>query len=334
MRVAVVGMGKMGVTHAALLSTIPSAELVGTCDRDPKAGSVAVGAGLSAPFYTSLEALIEEARPEAVFICLPSSANLAAARACVSREVHIFVEKPLANTLENAELMLALAREHPELQFAAGFMGVHIGTFAKAYEFVRGGRIGDPIRGRGVVEQSLVFSPQQQWLFKRAAAGGGAAMSIGSHCIVQLQRLCGPVGAVESAEVDYVSGNDVEDGGHAMLRMANGAEIELVFDWSAAERPQFEVKIDVEGSRGRLRVSDTLLELDADGEAESWHISELPDPAGFYLGGDGYALEDEQFVAAAAGAEAATVGWDEALQVQRVVTAIYRAAEAGGPVAL
>jgi predicted dehydrogenase len=322
-------MGKMGAAHAAILSALPEADLVGLCDLDRRAQGVVRGLGLEAPFYTSLDALLDSARPDAAFLCLPSSANLGAATECARRGLHLFVEKPLANTLANARAMLGLLQPGAARCFAVGFMGASIATFRRAKELVASGMIGEVREVAGVVEQTLVSSPQKQWLFNKQAAGGGAGISIGSHCLLQMLRLAGPVESVERAELSRTSGNEVEDTGAAELHFASGATGCLRFDWGAEDRPAMAVAVEVAGSAGRLRVSESILELEAAGECERTHISQLPDAAAFYLGGDGYAREDEEFVHAALNGEEPPVGWPEAFEVQRVIDAVYRASESG-----
>ena len=101
-RVAVVGLGKLGVAHTAVLSMIPNAELVGVSDLAPALGKSVRGMGFLAPFYPSVAQLLAEARPDAVWVCTPPHVHEPVARQCVEAGVAAFVEKPLAHSVESA----------------------------------------------------------------------------------------------------------------------------------------------------------------------------------------------------------------------------------------
>jgi predicted dehydrogenase len=159
-------------------------------------------------------------------------------------------------------------------------------------------------------------------------------MSIGSHCILQMLRLIGPAATVRRAELRFASGNEVEDAGTAEFELAGGGAASLAFDWGAADQPQMRVTVEVEGTAGSLRVNETALEVRRGNAVERTHVSRLPDPAPFFLGGDGYALEDAEFMSAAINGTEPEVGWREGFEVQRVLDAIYRSAESGGPARL
>lgn len=328
MRVAVIGMGKMGLSHASILSTIAEAELVACVDPSPAAERLARSVGIPAPFFRSV-ADAWERRPDAAFVCVPSHLNMPIVQQCVQRDAHVFLEKPLATDLGTAREMLELERARPELRFGIGYMGAHVATFEKAREHLRAGGIGRVVAAVIRAEHGLVFAPQDQWPFKRSAAGGGAAVTIGSHAILQLHRLLGRAASIESASCLFVSGNEVEDRVHARGRLESGGAVEMVFDWSCEACPQLTVSLEISGTEGTIRVSESWLEVATERGTVSTHVSELPDPAGFYLGGDGYCLEDERFVALCLRGGSPVVTWSDAYHVQEVIEAIYRSAQRG-----
>jgi len=70
-RVALVGLGKMGVVHSAVLAMMPRVEVVGLCDRHPAPARSLRGMGFRAPVYARIEEMLEKTRPEAVWVCTP-----------------------------------------------------------------------------------------------------------------------------------------------------------------------------------------------------------------------------------------------------------------------
>ena len=59
-RVAVIGLGRMGVAHTAVLSMIPDCEIVGICDRHPSLGKSLRGMGHRAPFFRNPAKMIDK----------------------------------------------------------------------------------------------------------------------------------------------------------------------------------------------------------------------------------------------------------------------------------
>lgn len=327
-------MGKMGLSHASILSTMSEVELVGCVDPSSAAERSALSVGVRAPFFRSVTDLLGHQRSDAAFLCLPSVLNLPVARELVERSVHIFVEKPLANTLAAARDMLTLEQTRPDLRFGIGFMGAYVPTFATAREHLASKVIGRITSATARAQQSLVFDRQQQWPFKRGPAGGGAAIAIGSHAILQVNKLLGQVVAIESAKCAFTSGNEVEDSGRALLRLDGGAKVELLFDWSAEDRPQMSISLEVTGTEGTLRVSESWLEIGSEGGRAATHVSQLPNQAAFFLGGDGYAMEDAEFVGRCLRGGPSAVTWSDGLHVQEVIDAIYDSAQSGTRVEL
>jgi len=108
LNVAVIGAGHLGQHHAGKYAACPGARLVGVADVDRgRAERVAgpLGAAACADFHDLL------GRVDAVSIAVPAAAHYEIAHACLSANLHVLVEKPIAVTLGEADGLVALARE-------------------------------------------------------------------------------------------------------------------------------------------------------------------------------------------------------------------------------
>jgi hypothetical protein len=103
-RAAVVGLGRSGIAHAAVLSTIPGCELVGVDDSRPSARSNLRGVGYTAPGFPSLEKLLEQINPSVVFVCAPGGVCARVARLALEAGAAVLVDRPLARTVAEADL--------------------------------------------------------------------------------------------------------------------------------------------------------------------------------------------------------------------------------------
>jgi len=104
--VGVVGTGALGYHHARLYRTLPDAELVGIVDTNP-ARAAQVARELDTTVFATLDDLLE--RVEAVSVVVPTSSHTDVGLAVLSRSRHALVEKPLADTVEGAEQLVAAA---------------------------------------------------------------------------------------------------------------------------------------------------------------------------------------------------------------------------------
>lgn len=107
-RVGVVGAGSLGFHHIRILRDLTGIQFTGFAEtRAERSSEVARELGVKA--YTSLEDLLADS--DAVIIVVPTSAHFPVASAAIERGKHVFIEKPITTTLEEADALLELARQ-------------------------------------------------------------------------------------------------------------------------------------------------------------------------------------------------------------------------------
>lgn len=107
-KIGVLGAGHLGKIHIKLLKEIPAFELVGFYDSDREVAKK-VSESLGVPYFEDMLGMIEAV--DAVDIVTPTSSHFECARTALKRTKHIFIEKPLANTVAEAKAMMALVKE-------------------------------------------------------------------------------------------------------------------------------------------------------------------------------------------------------------------------------
>jgi predicted dehydrogenase len=109
LKIGVLGAGHLGKIHIKLLQQIPEFELVGFYDPDPeKASSVESTYGI--PSFETIDSLIDAV--DAVDIVTPTVSHYDCAKKAILKGKHIFVEKPLSHTVEEAKELVALVKSH------------------------------------------------------------------------------------------------------------------------------------------------------------------------------------------------------------------------------
>ena len=97
--IAIVGLGAMGKNHYRILKNIENVNIVALCD-------LTKNDDFSEPFFTDVETMLTTAKPDAVIIVTPTFLHKEVALKCAKHNVHMFVEKPAASSVEDANAML------------------------------------------------------------------------------------------------------------------------------------------------------------------------------------------------------------------------------------
>lgn len=104
--VAVVGVGRLGAEHVRILRDLPGVRLAGVYDSDPERCH-RIGEQFGIPHHEDLASLLEEV--SAAVVAVPTPDHFQVAAAALSAGCHVLVEKPFAETLEEADELIALA---------------------------------------------------------------------------------------------------------------------------------------------------------------------------------------------------------------------------------
>jgi UDP-N-acetylglucosamine 3-dehydrogenase len=197
LKVAVVGVGVMGSHHARIYSSLKGCELVGVLDVDSeRAKEVAKIYGVQ-PF-TRIDDLLS-LKLDAVSIAVPTSLHKEVSLKFLERGVSCLVEKPIASTPEDAELMISSAKKH-----GAILMVGHIERFNPAVS-----RLKD-LLSSGEVGQLLSLYAKRAGPFDPRIRDVGIITDLMTHDIDVIRFLVGK----EPIEVHAVYGRynrDVED---------------------------------------------------------------------------------------------------------------------------
>ncbi|NLP12040.1 Gfo/Idh/MocA family oxidoreductase, partial [bacterium] len=107
-KIGLVGVGKLGAMHAASLAQNPQADLVGVFDSDVTR-SRAIAEKHRCTAFASVDALLQEV--EAVGVIVPTTLHAPVALQALSQRKPVFVEKPIAATVPEAEQLVAAAHK-------------------------------------------------------------------------------------------------------------------------------------------------------------------------------------------------------------------------------
>ena len=145
----VIGVGLMGRRHAENIARLTEqARLVAVTDAD-KVTREHVAKDLRAATADSVDALLERADVRAVVIASPKRFHEEHAIAAARAGKDVFLEKPMATSLEGADRVIAAVRD-ARVRLQIGFQRRYDAAYAEARKLVRGGTLGRPLFYRGI----------------------------------------------------------------------------------------------------------------------------------------------------------------------------------------
>ncbi|MBN7806373.1 Gfo/Idh/MocA family oxidoreductase [Agrobacterium rosae] len=158
--------------------------------------------------------LVEDPEIDVVDITSPNSMHHEMAMAAIAAGKHVYCEKPLSVTLEEAEEMAAAARSKGVKTMVA-FNNIKTPAAMLAKQLIERGDIGRPMRFRGWFDQGFFSDPELpfSWRCTRKDAGSGALGDLGSHVISVAQYLMGDFESVIAQTQTFFPTRPVPQGG-------------------------------------------------------------------------------------------------------------------------
>jgi len=302
-RLAVIGLGKMGLSHLSIANALDDFEVVAVCDNSRLVTDV-LGKVTGLKGYNDYDEVLKLKNLDAVLIATPTIAHEPMIRKALDRGLHVFAEKPL--TLDAAASQeLADAAAHKGLVAQVGYHNRYVGTFAEAARLLAGGVLGKVSHALAESYGPVVLRRTKPTWRGKAGQGGGCLHDYAAHPINLLNWNFGPPQACLGASLPRHLSAEVEDQTHALLQFADGIVGQVSVDWSDPSVRKMTTRLSVWGELGKLYVDRTELQLFLTDKAKApggyrqgWtvrHITDLTPPVSFYLRGEEYSAQLEAF---------------------------------------
>ena len=309
---------------------------------------------------TDWRSVLERDDIQIVDICTPGHLHAELAITALEAGKHVIVEKPLANTVAEAERMAGAAARARErgIQSMIGFNYRRVPALAQARRMIAAGKLGTIRQLKVAYLQDWLADAQapMTWRMRRESAGSGALGDLASHAVDQIRFLLGAeVQSVSATVHTFVTERPgpagpeavtVDDAAWATLRLDSGVVASMEVSRMASGRKNA-LQIEVYGSGGHLRFDlENLNELhhfDAAAPPELQGAARIlvTDPAHPYAGSwwpPGHVLGwDHTFTSQAADflrslgiGASPEPSFEDGLEVQKVLDAVERSAARSG----
>ncbi len=364
--VAVIGYSFMGKAHsnawrnvAAFFPDLPRVRQTVLVGRDAdRVTEAAEQYGWDAA-ATDWRQVVDRPDVDIVDVCTPGHLHAEVAIAALEAGKHVLVEKPLANSVDEGERMVAAAdaARGRGAQSMVGFNYRRVPALALARRLIAEGRIGSVRQVRAAYLQDWLADADapMTWRLRKESAGSGALGDLGSHVVDQIGFLLDEPVVSASGQLrtfvpqrrgaDGLEEVTVDDAAWALVHTASGVPASVEVSRMAFGRKNG-MTIEVYGSAGSLAFDlEAMNELYVDdgggagGAGRRRILVTEPEhpyveawwPTGHILGwGDTFVAEAADFLTAIAAGTPPRPSFADGLAVQRVLQAIVESASRGG----
>jgi predicted dehydrogenase len=247
LRVGIVGGGWIARVHVPAIDAAVGLELVAACDTEiERAQAIAAPRGATA--YARFEEMLEREQLDALWVCTPPLFHRAPVEAALAGGVHVYLEKPIARTLEDADAIVAAAASSTAI-CAVGYQYHASELLDDARALLEEQQIGL------MISRNLGPVAGRPWFMDRAQ-GGGQILERASHHIDLQQSLAGTIAAVQACAGSVnLSGTDtpsgIEDAISLILHFETGALGSVHSAWTRPGQPEL-YAVDVVASDATL----------------------------------------------------------------------------------
>ncbi len=321
-RAAIVGAGNMGRTHATAYANA-GATVVAVCDVDEERAH-AFAAEVGAEAYTSVEEMLDTARPAVVSVCTPPAQHVAPAQAVARRGLPLLCEKPLADSLDAAEAIARAAREGGAPSMV-GYCHRFHEPVLQIKELLDAGEIGEPVLFRNRFAYQFV-GVEQTWFADRAVSGGGTVMDTSVHSLDLYRFLIGEITHVAAQLTTATPGLDVEDNSVLLVGGPAGVPGIVEASWTT---PVGESHLTIYGTRGNVSVDYGAGDF---GVAAVQRAGEATPARLPRSGHDRFTAEVRHFLECIAAGRTPSPGLDDGVRTLQIIAAAYGASGTVGGV--
>jgi len=233
--ICLIGVGFVGEVHAEEYQNFKDKINLFLCDQNKSRVQEFAEKFHAKGWFTDYKEALEQDDIAAVDICLPHNLHAEVAVNAAKSGKHISLEKPMATTLKEADLIIEEAKKAGVTLMVAE--NYHFEpSVLKAKELIETGVIGKIFLIEAV---SMNYWAPPTWRRNKAATGGGALIDRGVHMIDYLFNLGGEVDYVQAALIHHevVREMEGEDTVIALLKYKSGASGSLVVSWGILNPP-------------------------------------------------------------------------------------------------
>ena len=249
-RLGLIGLGKMGISHLAIANSHPEAEVVAVCDPSTY---VIDGIRKLTKFrtYSDYRAMLQAEQLDGIIVATPSRAHQDIVQVALDQNISVFCEKPFCLDAAESRRLAATAAARG-LANQVGYHARFLATFQEAKRIVNSGALGKLHHIKAEAYGGVVLRPAKGTWRGTRAEGGGCLYDYASHAVDLVNYLVGAPQLVAGTALSRIFSTDVEDAVCSTLMFADGMTGQIEANWSDESYRKMFMRVTVWGTNGRI----------------------------------------------------------------------------------
>ena len=329
-KIAIIGMGKMGRLRKQTIDAHPGCEVCAICDVNPAVADEFP----NLPFSTEWQKTLEQ-NADAVMACTYNYAIPDIVCNALERGMHVFSEKPPGRSVDDVKRMIAAEEKANNLVLKFGFNHRFHYAVMEAKAIVDSARYGKLLWARGTYGKAGGLTFEENWRSNKELAGGGILLDQGIHMVDLLRYFLGDFTEIKSyVQNCYWNTIPVEDNAFALMKTS---ENKVAMLHSSATQWKHKFSLDLFMEDGYLCINGILSSTRSYGEESiTFARKQFEDRTAamgkpreeiiYFDQDDSWKLELDEFYNCINGNKIVSVGGShDALKVMELIEKIYEA---------
>jgi predicted dehydrogenase len=300
---AIVGLGKMGLSHAAIVGAHPDVDMVAVCDTSSLVLE-AFKKFSTVKTFTDFQKMVNETTPDFVVIATPTKYHYPMVKMALEKGIHVFCEKPFTLIASQGKELMELARLKG-LVNQVGYHNQFIGTFRELKRLLSQNILGKLVHFSGEAYGPVVVKEKGSTWRSSPEEGGGCLLDYASHVLNLVQEVIGLPVKINGTLLKSIYSKGVEDAVYSLLILQNGLSGTLLVNWSDETYRKMSTSLMVIGEKGKIICDATEVKIFLKEPSvneklgKGWTIKYITDfaiPVNFYLRGEEYSAQIDYFV--------------------------------------
>lgn len=299
----IIGLGKMGISHAAIAGAHPAVDFVAVCDTS----SLVLDAFKKYTrinTYSDYVKMIDKEPLDFVIIATPTKLHYPMVKYALEKNIHVFCEKPFSLTSQEGAELVDIAKRRSLIN-QVGYHNHFIGTFRELGRLLQANVVGEIVHFTGEAYGPVVTKEKGGTWRSKPEEGGGCMFDFASHVINLIQEVIARPVKINGALLKSVYSKGVEDAVYSLLTLENKISGVLLVNWSDETYRKMSTSLIIEGKKGKIICDATEIKIylkeanQKEGLEKGWTMKYITDfalPVNYHLRGEEYSAQIDYFV--------------------------------------
>lgn len=299
--IALIGVGKMGMSHLAIANQTPGIEVKAISDTS-KVLLRFVEKNTSFKGYADYKKMIDDVPLDGIMVLVPNAFHFELAKYCIEKGINVFVEKPFTLTYADSKTLVDLAEKN-HVKGQVGYVNRFNPIFQRVKQLLEKNVIGDVSNYINRMTGGVVLKENKGWR-NDYSKGGGCLFDYGPHCFDLSTYFFGTEVKVQSSVLKKVFSTAVDDVVYSTL-LHNDKIVGLNYiNWSDSSVRKATNSVEIMGSKGKITASKQELSIyltEANSELgldKGWnqiYVTDENTDVAYYLRGEDFSRQLMEF---------------------------------------